>query len=174
PRQRLTLDSAAEHPWVVRIGSSIPQNLHAELTFDVCGDLDDLTQSPIYGSSVNGPVRYKCLSVIGKLMYFSLAGVLAWKDPHVLILALQIAEIFMEKLPGTFSKIFVREGVVHAADLYISEYSNRRFASIRPSTIYETMVKHPFVQAKNLLPQRRMDHAIHLHNLSIDTMYMAQ
>lgn len=27
----------------------------------------------IYGSSVNGPVRHKCLSVIGKLMYFSSA-----------------------------------------------------------------------------------------------------
>lgn len=27
----------------------------------------------IYGSSVNGPVRHKCLSVIGKLMYFSTA-----------------------------------------------------------------------------------------------------
>ncbi|KAI3758938.1 hypothetical protein L6452_06511 [Arctium lappa] len=25
----------------------------------------------IYGSSVNAPVRHKCLSVIGKLMYFS-------------------------------------------------------------------------------------------------------
>ncbi|KAJ7978615.1 E3 ubiquitin-protein ligase UPL3-like [Quillaja saponaria] len=87
----------------------------------------------IYGSSVNGPVRHKCLSVIGKLMYFSsaemiqsllsvtnissfLAGVLAWKDPHVLVPALQIAEILMEKLPGTFSKMFVREGVVHAID----------------------------------------------------------
>ncbi|XP_059436902.1 E3 ubiquitin-protein ligase UPL3-like [Corylus avellana] len=90
----------------------------------------------IYGSSVNGPVRHKCLSVIGKLMYFStaemiqsllsvtnissfLAGVLAWKDPHVLIPALQIAEILMEKLPGTFSKMFVREGVVHAVDQLI-------------------------------------------------------
>ncbi|XP_058098923.1 E3 ubiquitin-protein ligase UPL3-like isoform X2 [Magnolia sinica] len=90
----------------------------------------------IYGSSVNGPVRHKCLSVIGKLMYFStadmirsllsvtnissfLAGVLAWKDPQVLIPALQIAEILMEKLPGTFSKMFVREGVVHAVDTLI-------------------------------------------------------
>ncbi|XP_057436689.1 E3 ubiquitin-protein ligase UPL3-like [Lotus japonicus] len=90
----------------------------------------------IHGSSVNGPVRHKCLSVIGKLMYFStaemiqsllsvtnissfLAGVLAWKDPHVLVPALQIAEILMEKLPGTFSKIFVREGVVHAVDQLI-------------------------------------------------------
>lgn len=90
----------------------------------------------IYGSSVNSPVRHKCLSVIGKLMYFSnsemiqsllgvtnissfLAGVLAWKDPHVLVPALQIAEILMEKLPGTFSKVFVREGVVHAVDQLI-------------------------------------------------------
>ncbi|QCE16910.1 E3 ubiquitin-protein ligase TRIP12 [Vigna unguiculata] len=90
----------------------------------------------IYGASVNGPVRHKCLSVIGKLMYFStaemiqsllsitnissfLAGVLAWKDPHVLVPALQITEILMEKLPGTFSKMFVREGVVHAVDQLI-------------------------------------------------------
>jgi E3 ubiquitin-protein ligase TRIP12 len=54
------------------------------------------------------------------LCYHSfLAGVLAWKDPHVLIPALQIAEILMEKLPGTFSKMFVREGVVHAVDQLI-------------------------------------------------------
>ncbi|KAK9129435.1 hypothetical protein Sjap_009922 [Stephania japonica] len=90
----------------------------------------------IYGSSVNGPVRHKCLSVIGKLMYFStsdminslnsvtnissfLAGVLAWKDPQVLVPALQIAGILMEKLPSIFSKMFVREGVVHAVDMLI-------------------------------------------------------
>lgn len=48
-----------------------------------------------------------------------LAGVLAWKDPQVLVPALQIAEILMEKLPGTFSKVFVREGVVHAIDTLI-------------------------------------------------------
>ncbi|KAL4585042.1 hypothetical protein LXL04_009655 [Taraxacum kok-saghyz] len=87
----------------------------------------------MYGSSVNQPVRHKCLSVIGKLMYFStadmiqsllsvtnissfLAGILAWKDPQVLVPSLQIAEILMEKLPETFSKMFVREGVVHAID----------------------------------------------------------
>ncbi|CAA2997565.1 E3 ubiquitin- ligase UPL3 [Olea europaea subsp. europaea] len=90
----------------------------------------------IYGSSVNGPVRYKCLSVIGKLMYFSsaemiqslisvtnlssfLAGVLAWKDPQVLVPTLQIAEILMEKLPAIFSKMFVREGFVNAVDSLI-------------------------------------------------------
>lgn len=102
----------------------------------------------IYGSSVNGPVRHNCLSVIGKLMYFSsaemiqslnnvtnissfLAGVLAWKDPQVLVPALQIAEILMEKLPGTFSKMFVREGVVHAVDTLILTGSN---SSSQPSS----------------------------------------
>lgn len=45
-----------------------------------------------------------------------MAGVLAWKDPQVLVPALQVAEILMEKLPETFSKVFVREGVVHAVD----------------------------------------------------------
>ncbi|CAN1192510.1 E3 ubiquitin-protein ligase UPL3 [Linum perenne] len=89
-----------------------------------------------YGSSVNGAVRHKCLSAIAKLMYFSsaemiqsllsttnissfLAGVLAWKDPHVLVPSLQIAEILMDKLPETFSKAFIREGVVHAVDQLI-------------------------------------------------------
>ncbi|XAR59835.1 Ubiquitin--protein ligase [Bertholletia excelsa] len=100
----------------------------------------------IYGSSVNGPVRHKCLSVIGKLMYFSsadmiqtlisvtnissfLAGLLAWKDPQVLVPALQIAEILMEKLPETFSKMFVREGVVHAVDALILPGSSTNVTS---------------------------------------------
>ncbi|KAG8368087.1 hypothetical protein BUALT_Bualt15G0008800 [Buddleja alternifolia] len=103
----------------------------------------------IYGSSVNSPVRHKCLSVIGKLMYFSaaemiqllinitnissfLAGVLAWKDPQVLVSALQIAEILMEKLPGTFSKMFVREGVVHAVEALILTESS---STLQPSSI---------------------------------------
>ncbi|KAM0865193.1 hypothetical protein ACQ4PT_043424 [Festuca glaucescens] len=94
------------------------------------------TMTQVYGSSVNGSVRHKCLSVIAKLMYYSsaemieillgttnissfLAGILSWKDPQVLIPALQIAEILMEKLPGTFSKMFVREGVVHAVESLI-------------------------------------------------------
>ncbi|KAK3145187.1 hypothetical protein QOZ80_4AG0324970 [Eleusine coracana subsp. coracana] len=94
------------------------------------------TMIQVYGSSVNGPIRHKCLSVIGKLMYYSsaemiqsllgttnissfLAGILAWKDPQVLIPALQIAEILMEKLPEIFLKMFVREGVVHAVESLI-------------------------------------------------------
>ncbi|KAK9051919.1 hypothetical protein SSX86_028547 [Deinandra increscens subsp. villosa] len=104
----------------------------------------------IYGSSVNAPVRHKCLSVIGKLMYFStadmiqsllgvtnissfLAGVLAWKDPQVLLPSLQIAEILMEKRPETFSKLFVREGVLHAVEtLILSESSTDKNNDLIP------------------------------------------
>ncbi|KAF0930868.1 hypothetical protein E2562_035966 [Oryza meyeriana var. granulata] len=96
----------------------------------------------VYCSSVTSPIRHKGLSVIGKLMYYSsaemiefllgttnissfLAGSLAWKDPQMLIPALQIAEILMEKLPMTFSKTFVREGVVHAVEsLILPEHSS--------------------------------------------------
>ncbi|KAL6839690.1 hypothetical protein ACP4OV_030378 [Aristida adscensionis] len=94
------------------------------------------TMTQVYGASINGSIRHKCLSVIGKLMYYSsaemiqsligttnissfLAGILAWKDPQVLIPALQVAEILMEKLPEIFLKMFVREGVVHAVELLI-------------------------------------------------------
>ncbi|KAG9147473.1 hypothetical protein Leryth_007279 [Lithospermum erythrorhizon] len=85
----------------------------------------------IYGSSVSGPVRHKCLSVIGKLIF--LAGVLAWKDPQVLIPALQVAEILMEKLPRVFSKMFVREGLVHAVDALVSLESSSS-TTLQPSS----------------------------------------
>ncbi|XP_073012311.1 E3 ubiquitin-protein ligase UPL3-like isoform X2 [Typha latifolia] len=88
-----------------------------------------LTQ--IYDASINGQVRYKLFSIFGKLMFFGtsdmieslpsvmnisrfLAIVLASKDPNALIPAIQIAGILMQKLPGTFSKKLVREGVIHA------------------------------------------------------------
>ncbi|KAL6629350.1 hypothetical protein ACP70R_029115 [Stipagrostis hirtigluma subsp. patula] len=108
------------------------------------------TMTQVYGSSVNAPIRHKCLSIIGKLMYYSsaetiqsllgttnissfLAGILAWKDPQVLIPALQIAEIMMEKLPETFSKLFVREGVVYAVEsLICSESSNTLPSQVPP------------------------------------------
>ena len=48
-----------------------------------------------------------------------LAGFLAWKGPQVLIPALQIAEVLMQKLSDIFSKTFVRKGVVHAVETLI-------------------------------------------------------
>ncbi|XP_042403333.1 E3 ubiquitin-protein ligase UPL3-like isoform X1 [Zingiber officinale] len=103
----------------------------------------------VYSSSISGPVRHKCLSIIAKLMYFNsadmiqtlltvanissfIAGILACKDPQLLIPALQIAEILMDKLPGTFSKMFVREGVVHAVDALILLESSSVVPSLPP------------------------------------------
>lgn len=45
---------------------------------------------------------------------------LASKDVAILIMALQIAELLMLKLPDVFAKMFVKEGVVHALDLLIA------------------------------------------------------
>ncbi|KAG6477829.1 hypothetical protein ZIOFF_061261 [Zingiber officinale] len=96
----------------------------------------------VYSSSISGPVRHKCLSIIAKLMYFgsadmiqtllSVANISRYQYPQLLIPAIQIAEILMDKLPGTFSKIFVREGVVHAVDVLISSESLSAVPSLPP------------------------------------------
>ena len=49
-----------------------------------------------------------------------LAGVLASKDMSLLVMALQIAEMLMQKLADVFVKMFVKEGVVHALDTVIA------------------------------------------------------
>ncbi|RZC63025.1 hypothetical protein C5167_024773 [Papaver somniferum] len=64
------------------------------------------------------PPSSKSAKYVGFVKIF-LAGVLAWKDTQVLVPALQIDEILMDKLPGTFSKMFVREGMVHAVETLI-------------------------------------------------------
>ncbi|KAG0572814.1 hypothetical protein KC19_VG127600 [Ceratodon purpureus] len=91
----------------------------------------------VYGSSVNPPVRHKCLAAISKLVHFStpeilrslllesnissfVAGVLGSKDVSLLMMALQIAEMLMQKLPDVFIKMYVKEGVVHALDTLIA------------------------------------------------------
>ncbi|GJZ50888.1 E3 ubiquitin protein ligase UPL3 isoform X1 [Tanacetum coccineum] len=149
------------------VGSSVKQEETTGHASDMSGREKLLTDQPellqqfgmdllpvliqIYGSSVNAPVRHKCLSAIGKLFYFSsadmiqsllgatnissfLAGVLAWKDPQVLLPSLEIADILMEKLPETFSKLFVREGVVHAVDTLIVPESSEQDTDSTPGS----------------------------------------
>ncbi|KAJ1277415.1 hypothetical protein BS78_04G002400 [Paspalum vaginatum] len=139
------------------------------------------TMTQVYGSSVNAPIRHKCLSIIGKLMYYSsaetiqsllgttnissfLAGILAWKDPQVLIPALQIAEIMMEKLPETFAKLFVREGVVHAVEsLICSEPS-----STLPSSVPLQDKDNDSAMPSRSRRQRRRGGAVPAENSSLD------
>ncbi|XP_065854953.1 E3 ubiquitin-protein ligase UPL4 [Euphorbia lathyris] len=87
----------------------------------------------VVNSGANLYVCYGCLSVMKKLVYYSksdmlveslknanissfLAGVCSRKDHHVLILALQIAEIILQKLSDVFLNSFVKEGVFFAID----------------------------------------------------------
>ncbi|KAG7964552.1 hypothetical protein I3843_09G176100 [Carya illinoinensis] len=87
----------------------------------------------VVNSGANLYVCYGCLSVINKLVYFSksdmllellkntnissfLAGVFTRKDQHVLLVALHIAEMILQKLSDIFLSSFIKEGVLFAID----------------------------------------------------------
>ncbi|KAL5742867.1 hypothetical protein ACOSP7_029599 [Xanthoceras sorbifolium] len=91
----------------------------------------------VVNSGANMYVCYGCLSIIKKLLYLSksdmlvellksanipsfLAGVFTRKDHHVLILALEIAEIILQKRSDTFLNSFVKEGVFFAIDALLT------------------------------------------------------
>ncbi|GAY52353.1 hypothetical protein CUMW_141130 [Citrus unshiu] len=91
----------------------------------------------VVNSGANIFVCYGCLSVINKLVYLSksdmliellksanipsfLAGVFTRKDHHVVILALEIAEMILQKLSDTFLNSFVKEGVFFAIDALLT------------------------------------------------------
>ncbi|KZV58123.1 hypothetical protein F511_37571 [Dorcoceras hygrometricum] len=91
----------------------------------------------VVSSGVNLTVCYGCLSVIYKLVHFCtsdalqsllqnanfssfLAGVFLRKDHHVVLLALQIVDTLMLKLPHVFLNSFMKEGVLFAIFALIS------------------------------------------------------
>ncbi|KAJ4908887.1 E3 ubiquitin-protein ligase UPL4 [Raphanus sativus] len=84
-------------------------------------------------SGANAYVSYGCLSAIHKLTCLSksadfidllktanilsvLAGILSRKDHHVVVVALQIAEVLLEKYRDAFLNSFIREGVFFAIE----------------------------------------------------------
>ncbi|XP_073982784.1 E3 ubiquitin-protein ligase ctrip isoform X4 [Rhodnius prolixus] len=84
----------------------------------------------VYSSSAGPAVRCKCLKALLRMVYFAspellkevlkaqtvssqLAGMMASQDLRIVVSALQIAEILMQKLPDLFSVHFTREGVIH-------------------------------------------------------------
>lgn len=91
----------------------------------------------VVNSGANLIVCYGCVSVINNVVYVCtpdmlleltkysnissfLAGLLARKDQHVLLLTLKIIESLMQKLPGVFSSSFIKEGVLHAIHMFIA------------------------------------------------------
>nr|XP_024215138.1 E3 ubiquitin-protein ligase TRIP12 isoform X1 [Halyomorpha halys]XP_024215139.1 E3 ubiquitin-protein ligase TRIP12 isoform X1 [Halyomorpha halys] len=84
----------------------------------------------VYSSSAGPAVRHKCLKALLRMVYFAspqllkevlkaqmvsshLAGMMASTDLRIVVSALQMAEILMQKLPDVFNVHFTREGVIH-------------------------------------------------------------
>ncbi|KAM6305250.1 E3 ubiquitin-protein ligase TRIP12 isoform 6-T6 [Aegotheles albertisi] len=84
----------------------------------------------VYSSSAGPAVRHKCLRAILRIIYFAdaellkdvlknhavsshIASMLSSQDLKIVVGALQMAEILMQKLPDIFSVYFRREGVMH-------------------------------------------------------------
>ncbi|XP_041119244.1 E3 ubiquitin-protein ligase TRIP12 isoform X3 [Polyodon spathula] len=84
----------------------------------------------VYSSSAGPAVRHKCLRAILRIIYFAdaellkdvlknhavsshIASMLSSQDLKIVVGALQMAEILMQKLPNVFGVSFRREGVMH-------------------------------------------------------------
>ncbi|XP_066255069.1 E3 ubiquitin-protein ligase TRIP12 isoform X1 [Euwallacea similis] len=84
----------------------------------------------VYSSSAGPAVRYKCLKALLRMVYYAspellkevlknqvvsshIAGMMASSDLRIVVGALQMAEILMNKLPDEFGVHFRREGVLH-------------------------------------------------------------
>ncbi|XP_071797988.1 E3 ubiquitin-protein ligase TRIP12-like isoform X1 [Asterias amurensis] len=88
----------------------------------------------VYSSSAGPAVRHKCLKAILRMVYFAeaellqdilkshavsshIAAMMSSQDYKVVVGALQMAEILMQKLPDIFHVYFRREGVMHQVKL---------------------------------------------------------
>ncbi|XP_046804939.1 E3 ubiquitin-protein ligase TRIP12 isoform X2 [Lucilia cuprina] len=84
----------------------------------------------VYSSSAGPNVRYKCLRALLRMVYYAssellsevlkyqlvsshIAGMLGSNDLRIVVGALQMAEILMQKLPEIFGTHFRREGVIY-------------------------------------------------------------
>lgn len=84
----------------------------------------------VYSSSAGPAVRCKCLRALLRMVYYAspellqevlktqvvsshLAGMMASQELRIVVGALQMAEILMQKLPNVFQVHFTREGVMH-------------------------------------------------------------
>ena len=84
----------------------------------------------VYSSSAGPAVRHKCLRALLRMLYYAspellrdvlksqsvsshLAGMLSSQDLKIVVGAIQMAHILMQKLPDVFGVHFRREGVMH-------------------------------------------------------------
>ncbi|KAJ0235097.1 HECT domain-containing protein [Hirschfeldia incana] len=118
-------------------------------------------------SGANGYVSYGCLSAIHKLTCLSksadfigllknanilsvLAGILSRKDHHVVVVALQIAEVLLEKYRDAFLNSFIREGVFFAIEALLNSdrgQQNPVSADVSQKPVPEEVVKCSLCQS---------------------------
>ena len=95
----------------------------------------------IYNSSAGSSVRHKCLRALLRIIYYSspdllntvlkchavsshIAAMLASSDLRIVVGAIEMSNILMEKLSSIFSVYFVREGVLHQFNKLMKECDN--------------------------------------------------
>ncbi|XP_062117154.1 E3 ubiquitin-protein ligase UPL4 isoform X2 [Humulus lupulus] len=108
----------------------------------------------VVNSGANLYISFGCLFVINKLIHLSpadvlvevlknanfssfLAGVFTRKDPHILILALKIAELVLQKLSDIFLDSFIKEGVLFAIDALLK---SEKCPDLNPDKYSQLMV----------------------------------
>lgn len=122
----------------------------------------------IYNSSVGPAVRHKCINAILRMIYYTppdllsvilkkhpisslISAMLGSNDLKVLVNALQMAEILMQKLPDIYHVYFRREGVMHRAKDLVNNSLNGPVAKeLANSSSSETISNDPSVG--NMLP----------------------
>ena len=95
----------------------------------------------IYNSSAGSSVRHKCLRALLRIIYYAspdllstvlkchsvsshIAAMLASSDLRIVVGAIEMSNILMEKLSNIFSVFFVREGVLHQFTKLMKECDN--------------------------------------------------
>lgn len=95
----------------------------------------------IYNSSAGSSVRHKCLRALLRIIYYAspdllstvlkchsvsshIAAMLASSDLRIVVGAIEMSNILMEKLSNIFSIYFVREGVLHQFNKLMKESDN--------------------------------------------------
>lgn len=114
----------------------------------------------VYSSSAGPSVRFKCLRALLRMVYFAsaellrdvltnqmlsshIAGMMASNDLRIVVGAVQMSEILMQKLPEIFGEHFRRDGVMHQINLLadpklpICEKPKKESTSPGSVTVYE-------------------------------------
>lgn len=128
----------------------------------------------VYNNSAGFSVRYKCLDAILRILFHtpkellhsilkdqtmssSIATMLSSSDIRIVVCAIQMCNILMDKMPEIFSVYFQREGVMHQIKKLSKGESQANLVeksideSFHPRTSHATIYSHPQLFSSNRL-----------------------